>query len=230
MSLIHWQPLRELDTLRQQMNRLFDELIHSTSTSNLLPKNINTWAPAIELKETDTDIIVKAQVPGMDAKDLDVQVSQDAVSIAGEHQEEKRSEAQGFFRSEFRYGQFQRIVPLPVNVKHQQVKAEFKDGILTLILPKAEVSDRNAVKVDLTMAEKARGAMAQQRQQEEHLQQTMHTRAAEELETPTHTDVPEEARVAMTSQRMHDEHLEETMHTRAATEVGASTFGGGIQN
>lgn len=221
MSLIRWQPLRELDNLRQQMNHLFDQLIHTEPNQSRFPKMTNVaWMPTIELQETDTDIILKAQVPGVDAKDLDIQVSSDAVLIAGEHKEETRTEDKGIFRSEFQYGQFQRVVPLPQDVKYEQVKAEFKDGVVTLTLPKASSNRRNVVKVDLTQ-EKAREAMTGERQHNEHLQQTMHTRAAAELETPTRNGIQEEARETMTEQRMHDEHLEETMHSRAATEVGA---------
>ncbi|MBO3460755.1 Hsp20/alpha crystallin family protein [Aetokthonos hydrillicola Thurmond2011] len=188
MSLIPWQPLRELDQMRQQMNRLFDELIHTRHSESLFSKKENvTWMPAIELEETDANIIFKAEVPGVSAKNLDVQVSQNAVSIAGEHEEEKRTEDKGFVRSEFRYGKFQRIVPLPVSVKQDQVEAEFKNGLLTLTLPKIQEANSNVVKVDLTIQEKAREAMAESRQHEEHIQQTMHSRAATELEKSTNS-------------------------------------------
>lgn len=217
MSLIHWQPLRELDTIRQQMNRLFDDLMHGDRLENLLPK-ISTmgWTPAIELQETDTDIILKAQIPGIEAKDLDIQVSQDAVSIVGETKAEKTTTEKGIFRSEFHYGQFQRLVALPVAIKNDRVTAELKDGILTLTLPKVEEVARNVVKIDLQ--EKAREAMTKQRMHDEHVQETMHTRVAAELEKPL-DGVQEQAREAMTEQRMHDEHLQETMHTRAESEV-----------
>jgi HSP20 family protein len=151
MSLIHWQPLKELDTLRHQMDHLFDELIHSDRAFAQFPKLENAiWAPAIELKETDTEVTLKAAVPGIEAKELDVQVSENAVSIAGEHRAEKRTEEKGYFRSELQYGQFHRVVPLPVSVKHDQVHSEFKDGVLTLNLPKAESSPPKVTKVDLT--------------------------------------------------------------------------------
>lgn len=222
MSLIRWQPMKELDNLRQQMNRLFDELIHSDRHQNLFPTMPDvTWMPTIELQQTDTDIIVKAQVPGVDAKDIDVQVTSDAVLIAGEHKEEKRTEDKGIFRSEFQYGQFSRVVPLPADVKYEQVKSEFKDGVVTLTLPLAETNRRNVVKVDLTQ-EKARAAMTGERQHDEHLQQTMQARATAELGSPNSNDIQQESRATMTEQRMHNEHLNETMHTRTATEVGVS--------
>jgi len=162
MSLMRWQPLKELDTLRHQMNHLFDELMHGDHELDQFSELENAlWGPAIELKETDTDLVLKAVVPGIEAKELDVQVSENAVSITGEHREEKRTEEKGYFRSELQYGQFQRTVPLPVSVKHDQVHSEFKDGVLTLTLPKAEPSHQNVTKVDLTTQEKAQESVAQ---------------------------------------------------------------------
>jgi HSP20 family protein len=222
MSLIRWQPMKELDHLRQQMNHLFDELTHSDRHHGLFSTMTDVdWMPTIELQKTDTDIILKAQVPGMDTKDIDIQVTSNAVLIAGEHKEEKQTEDKGIFRSEFQYGQFSRVVPLPVDVKYEQVKSEFKDGVVTLTLPIAEVNHRNVVKVDLTQA-KAREAMTEERQHNEHLQQTMQARTTAELETPTSNNIQQEVRATMTEQRMHNEHLDETMHNRAVTEVGAT--------
>lgn len=166
MSLIRWQPLKEMDSLRNQMNRLFDELTHGDEVLldtdrrafDLFPKLENAaWAPSIELKEGDKEIVLKAAVPGIAAKDLDVQVSDSAVSISGEHRQEKRTEEKGYFRSELQYGQFQRRIPLPASVKHDQVQSEFKDGVLTLTLPKAESTRQPVTKIDLTTAEKASG-------------------------------------------------------------------------
>jgi HSP20 family protein len=180
MSLIRWQPLKELDTLRHQMDHLFDELMHGDSEFGHFPKLENAmWAPAIELKETDTELIVKAVVPGIEAKDLDVQVSEAAVSITGEHRAEKRTEEKGYFRSELQYGQFQRIVPLPVSVKHEQVQSEFKDGVLTLTLPKAESSPPRITKVDLTMQEKAREAVTEQVQHDKQSEEKVQAHAAD---------------------------------------------------
>lgn len=219
MSLIPWEPFRELDTLRQQMNLLFDEWMHDERATSLLPKlNMNS-TPTIELKETDTDILLKAEIPGVEAKDLDVEVSPNAVLIAGEYQQEKRDQDKGFIRSEFRYGRFQRVVPLPVPIQNDRVKAELNNGILTLTLPKVETAKRNVVKVDINVQEAAREAMAKERQHQEHLQHTMHTRTLEELEKSTTNGIKQEARESLTEQRQYQEHLQETMHTRAASEI-----------
>ncbi len=141
MTLIRWQPISERETLRRQMDRLFGEM-----------RSINTevqasyWQPAIELQDTEESIILRSLLPGIDAKDLDIQVTREAVAIKGEHRPQ-----QNYLRSEFRYGKFQRIVALPVAVQNDRVTAEFKDGILTLTLPKV-VDGRKVVKVNLAEA------------------------------------------------------------------------------
>jgi HSP20 family protein len=149
MSLIRWQPMRELDILRRQMDQLFEGL-----TEHDFPMASNNgdskWIPAIELQETDTQIILKTQFPGIDAKDLDIQVTPDAVMLKGEHHQESITQENGLHRSEFRYGQFARTVPLPKPVQHEKVQSTFKDGILTLTIPKAEEIQQKVVKVDLT--------------------------------------------------------------------------------
>ncbi|MBW4682730.1 MAG: Hsp20/alpha crystallin family protein [Microcoleus vaginatus WJT46-NPBG5] len=143
MALIRWQPFREIETLRHQFDELFNELAGSKRESEM------TWMPLVELQDTDENLILRAQLPGLEAKDLDVQVTRDAVLMAGEHRYENKAEEKGYFRSEFRYGKFQRVIPLPVQVRNERVQAEFKNGILTLTLPKVEEAQRRAVRINL---------------------------------------------------------------------------------
>lgn len=144
MALIRWAPFREIDTLQREMNRLFDNLSVTPDRDFGLGA-----APAVELQETPDAVMVKAEIPGMDAKDLDVQVTAEAVSISGERKSETRTEEKGMIRSEFRYGQFSRVIPLPAQVQNDKVTAEYKDGILHLTLPKAEAEKQKVVKVTL---------------------------------------------------------------------------------
>ncbi len=144
MALIRWQPFHEMESLRRQMDQLFDEFAGmSRETSS------TTWAPAIELKDENDHLVLRAEIPGVEGKDLDIQVAREAVSISGEHRYEKKTEEKGFYRSEFRYGNFQRTIPLPVPVENDKVQADFKNGILTLTLPKAEEVRRKVFKVNL---------------------------------------------------------------------------------
>jgi HSP20 family protein len=221
MSLIRWQPFHELDNLRNQMNHLFEELVRGEREIPFLPKGELVWSPAVELKETETEVILKAQIPGIEAKDLNVEVSQESVSITGEHREEKKSEEKGFFRSEFRYGKFERLVPLPTPVKNDQIRSEFKNGLLTLTMPKLEKSARKVVKVDLT--EEARQMATEARQYQEHLQDTMTSRLAEEKDTHEATEVQEVARELTTEQRQQEEQLQQNMLERSEENLASTS-------
>ncbi|MEA5570203.1 Hsp20/alpha crystallin family protein [Calothrix sp. UHCC 0171] len=145
MALVRWQPFREIDTLQRQMNRLFDEILPITTET----RDGITFVPSAEIEETPDAIHLKLEVPGMDAKDLDVQVSAEAVSITGERKSESKTEEKGMTRTEFRYGRFERVIPLSTRIQNDKVEAEYKDGILKLTLPKAEAEKNKVVKVNL---------------------------------------------------------------------------------
>jgi len=145
MALVRWEPFREVESLQRQLNRLFDEI---APTSRRGEEGI-AFIPSAEIEETPDGVHLKVEVPGVDPKDLDVQVSPEAVSISGERKSEIKTEERGITRTEFRYGRFQRVIPLPTRVQHDQVQAEYKDGILKLRLPKAEEDRNKVVKVNL---------------------------------------------------------------------------------
>ncbi len=143
MRLVRWQPFSEMESLRHQMDRMFDEL---TGTNR---QSATNWKPAIEIQDREDSLVLRAEIPGVEAKDLDIQVAREAVAISGEHRYENKAQEQGFFRTELRYGSFQRTIPLPVAVENNQVQAEFKDGILKLTLPKAQEARHKVVKINL---------------------------------------------------------------------------------
>jgi HSP20 family protein len=145
MALVRWNPWREINTLQSQIDRLFDEtLTPATSLERGLLR-----VPPAEMKETEEAIHLKLEVPGLEAKDLDVQVTENAVSISGERKSETKTEESGKTRSEFYYGKFQRVIPLPTRIQNTNVTAEYKDGILNLTLPKTEQEKNKVVKVNL---------------------------------------------------------------------------------
>ncbi len=156
MSLIKWQPLEEFNVLRQQINRMFDDIVHEEPGMRIFPKMQETpWVPAIELQETETNLLLKAQIPGLEPERLDIQVSENAVFLTGEYQDQREMTDQGIMRSEFHYGRFTRLVPLPSAIHKEQVTAEMADGLLTLTMPKAMASLPNMVKVPLTKPDQA---------------------------------------------------------------------------
>ena len=148
MALIRWQPWQEMELMRRQLDQLFDDLAPVSRATFPAAKERKVWAPAIELKQTDTAIVLRAELPGIAAQDLDVQVSREAVAIAGEYRSTTKTEEDKVFRSEFRYGSFHRVIPMPVEVQNDKVNAEFKDGILTLTLPKVTDDRSHVVKLN----------------------------------------------------------------------------------
>ncbi len=143
MALIRWQPFQEVETLRRQFDQLFSELAGESRETEI------AWMPAIEFQDSPQNLIIRAQIPGVSPSDLDIQATKDTVFISGEHRYENKAEEQGYVRSEFRYGKFQRVIPLPAHIQNDQVKADFNNGVLTLTLPKAQAAQRQVVKINL---------------------------------------------------------------------------------
>ncbi|NES85943.1 MAG: Hsp20/alpha crystallin family protein, partial [Moorea sp. SIO2B7] len=133
MTLIRFSPISEFESIRNQLDRIFDEF-GSLSKSNYQ----TTWKPAVELLDNNESLILKASLPGIEAKDLDISVTRESVKIAGENHYENKSQENGYYHSEFHYGKFKRTISLPVPVQNDKVEAEYKNGILTLTLPKVE--------------------------------------------------------------------------------------------
>jgi HSP20 family protein len=146
MPLIRWQPLREIDELQQEMNRFFDVLVPKESIGNG-ERSLLNFVPSAELIDTPEAVNLKLEVQGIDPKDIDIEVTADSVSIRGERKSESTIEEKGVTRTEFRYGEFHRVIPLPVRIKNTDVKATYKDGILSLALPKVEEEQNRVVKV-----------------------------------------------------------------------------------
>ena len=145
MALIRWEPSREVESLQRQMNQLFDNLMTAENGSS----SGTAFMPAAEMHETPDAVYLRLEAPGMEAKDIDVQVTAQAVAITGERKSESKTEEKGLTRSEFRYGRFQRVIPLPTRIQNDKVEAEYKNGVLNLTLLKAEDEKNKVVKVNL---------------------------------------------------------------------------------
>ena len=152
MMIRRWQPIEAMETIRRQIDQVFDEfkdLSSDCAERSAKGDRSQTWVPAIELQDTPENLILRALLPGIDRNDIDIHVTREAVSIAGERRYPPGTEDRGYFRSEFCYGKFQRIVPLPLPVQHQRASANFCNGMLTLTLPKSEEYRHRVVKINL---------------------------------------------------------------------------------
>jgi HSP20 family protein len=141
-SLERWEPFRDIEAFRKEMDQLLEQF-----APGLGGKDGFGFVPSAEMDETDTEIHLKLEVPGMQAEDLDIEVTDEAIAVKGERKSESKTEEEGLIRSEFHYGKFERVVPMPTRIKKDNVVAEYKDGILRLIIPKSEETKEEAVKV-----------------------------------------------------------------------------------
>lgn len=106
------------------------------------------WLPAVEVTETDQEVCVRAEVPGIRPEDIEIEITDHALILSGEHQETRhQQQPRNIQRSEFRYGQFFRRIPLPASVQSDQAQAQFQNGILEVALPKAQTEARKRIKV-----------------------------------------------------------------------------------
>jgi HSP20 family protein len=139
MDLMKWEPRGELSSLRRQMDRLWDSFFGPEPT--LFERG--RWAPPVDVAEDKDEIVIKAEVPGMEEKDISVSLSGDNLMIKGERKSEKEEKDKQFHRIERSYGAFQRVIGLPVGVDADKIKANYVKGILEIHLPKkAEVKPK----------------------------------------------------------------------------------------
>jgi HSP20 family protein len=132
--------------LQQQINRMFEEsFVHGRPS--LTGEGGALFAPAVEIVDSEHEIRVSAELPGIESKDLEINGSEDSLSIRGEKRHERHAEHRGVEWTERTYGSFERVIPLPIEVNAEACKAEFKNGVLEIILPKREGAKPRSHKV-----------------------------------------------------------------------------------
>lgn len=144
MDIVPWKSFGEISRLRREMDDLFTRIFGETSLSKI---GLAKWQPVVDISETDTHLVVKAELPGIDVKDVDVSITGDQLTIKGEKQEEKEEKGENRYRSERYYGTYQRVIDLPTRVEEDKTEATFNKGILTITLPKVEKVKRKQVKI-----------------------------------------------------------------------------------
>ena len=132
-NLIRWEPARDMMTLREAMDRLFDDAFTR-------PLNINgSWsAPAIDMYQTDNELVVKAALPGLKAEDVQITITRDVLTLKGEFKQEEESTNKAWHVREHRWGAFERSLALPTEIKADKARADFENGVLVVTLPKAD--------------------------------------------------------------------------------------------
>ena len=144
-NIVRWEPFRDLISLREAMDRLFEESFIRPRAG--WPAPLGVGALAVDMYETDQDVVIKSSAPGVKPEDLDITITGDTLTIKGETKTEEKVEKANYIRQERRYGAFCRSLTLPTTIVAEKAKAEFENGVLTLTLPKAEEVKPKTIKV-----------------------------------------------------------------------------------
>jgi HSP20 family protein len=142
MPIVRWDPFNDLVQLRDEIGRWFEGPERSK-----IEKKTGAWSPSVDIKETESDITVKADLPGLNKEDIDISIDNDMLVIKGERKLEKEEKDKDYIRMERSYGSFYRSFTIGVPVKEDEIKASYKNGILEITVPKAEVKKAKKVEI-----------------------------------------------------------------------------------
>jgi HSP20 family protein len=149
-ELTVWKPLREItpfrdfERMRRDMDRMWDSFFER---GTLRGKEGREWLPSLDVAETKNEIVVKAEVPGLDPKDIDISLSDGLLTIKGEKKQEREEKEENYHLVERSYGSFTRSIRLPNEVQSDKIKASYKNGVLKVVLPKSEEAKKKEVKI-----------------------------------------------------------------------------------
>jgi len=145
MPIVRWDPFSDIIQFKDEVGRWFDALDKKKEGQKGM-----TWAPDVDIKETDREIQIKADLPGIKKEDINISVDEDQLVIKGERREEKEEKDKDYVRVERSYGSFYRSFSIGVPVKSDQIKASYKDGVLELVLPKPDAKKPKKIEIEVT--------------------------------------------------------------------------------
>jgi len=144
-ELTTYKPVRELDRMRTEVDRLWDVFFEGRPARTL--EDLGEWMPSVDVSETKNEIVVKAELPGMDPKEIDISLSNGSLLIRGEKKQEKEEKDENYHLVERSYGSFTRSVHLPEGVNRDKISASYKNGVLKVVLPKSEEAKKKEIKI-----------------------------------------------------------------------------------
>lgn len=154
MSIVRWEPFRHMLTLQDRMNRMFDESFQGAARGTAAGDEDwalgGSWAPAVDIYEQDGNIVLKAELPGVDSKDVDIRLENNVLTLRGERKLDTEVKRENYHRVERSYGSFTRSFTLPTVVDQEMIKADYKDGVLRVTLPKREEAKPKQISIAVT--------------------------------------------------------------------------------
>ena len=152
MSIVKWSPLKELEEMRKDMDRLFDEFFSPVTRrrKGWLKPEMGVIVPNIEMYDRKNEIVLKAELPGVDKENIDLTITKDSITLKGEVKKEEEIKEEDYYASERSYGSFTRTIALPAEVDSEKSKASFKNGVLEIVLPKREDAKPKEIKIEVS--------------------------------------------------------------------------------
>lgn len=151
MNLVKWNPFRELEDVSNRLNTIFGRLpVRVESEREML--GVSDWTPSVDISETDTAYLIKGEIPGVKKEDIKVTVEDGMISMRGERHQEKEDKGEKFHRIERSYGSFMRSFRVPDDADESAVKAEFKDGMISVTLPKSEKARNKPRAIEISVS------------------------------------------------------------------------------
>ncbi|MDP4028006.1 MAG: Hsp20/alpha crystallin family protein [Gallionella sp.] len=149
MNLVKWDPFRELEDVSKRLNRIFGQPPARTEAGNEMLA-LADWAPSVDISETEAVYLIKGEIPGVKKDDVKITIQDGMLTIQGERKQEKEEKGKKFHRVECSYGSFMRSFRVPDDADEGKVKAEFKDGMLNITLPKSAKAKPKAINVSVS--------------------------------------------------------------------------------
>jgi len=143
-ELTPWKPF-EFDRLRREMDLLWDSFLGGRPGRRTMAEG--EWLPSLNVAETKGDLVVRAELPGMDPMDIEISLNEGVLTIKGEKKQEKEEKEEGYHLIERSYGSFTRSIRLPKDVQSDKINASFKNGVLKVVLPKSEEAKKKEIKI-----------------------------------------------------------------------------------
>jgi HSP20 family protein len=145
-EITKWDPLRDFSSLRNEMERVFDRMLGHYPRERVE----GLWAPLVDVEETKDNIVARVELPGMKKEDIKVTLTNNMLTISGERKHQTEEKSKTYYRIERSYGKFQRTVELPSEVVADKAKANYKDGILELVIPKSEKAKEKEIAIEVS--------------------------------------------------------------------------------
>jgi HSP20 family protein len=164
MALVRYDPLREVAAIQNELRRSLETMFRGIDPSGQSEGAERTWLPAVDVKETDNELLLSFDLPGMSEDDISIEVQDNVLTVSGEREERRDERGEGFRRMERRFGRFARSFPLPAGVSENDIKADYDNGVLEIRVPKPKTKEPRRVQIGAAEASGRKAREARQRQ------------------------------------------------------------------